>query len=329
VIAFTIDTTPPAVTLTSGPTATSNNSTPTFGGAVGTAAGDTGSVTLDVYSGTSATGTPVQAIAASVSGGSWSATTAALADGTYTARAAQSDAAGNQGQSAKRTFTIDTVSPDTSIISGPPSSTTSTSATFVFSSSKAGSTFQCRLDGGAWGGCSTPKSYSGLTVGSHSFAVRAIDAYGNTDPSPATNSWTITSPPPTGTTPTGTPGSPPPTITKVQITLTAKARQRLSRRGQLRLQVRCAQACSLLLSGKLAAVVKGHPPHALTIRRILNTKLAGSTRVGLTIKLSAKARRSVARALAHRQRVTLTVSALATAPGLQSGAARVIVRLVH
>jgi hypothetical protein len=54
-------------------------------------------------------------------------------------------------------------------------------------------TFQCQLDSGSYTTCSTPKSYSGLSVGTHSFNVRATDAAGNTDPTPATQSWTITS----------------------------------------------------------------------------------------------------------------------------------------
>ncbi|MFL5868629.1 MAG: right-handed parallel beta-helix repeat-containing protein, partial [Thermoleophilaceae bacterium] len=75
----------------------------------------------------------------------------------------------------------DTTPPDTSIGSGPTGSTTSTSASFSFSSSESGSSFECRLDGGAWGSCSSPKSYSSLAVGSHTFEVRATDTAGNTD----------------------------------------------------------------------------------------------------------------------------------------------------
>src|SRR5204863_9566135 len=79
----------------------------------------------------------------------------------------------------------DTTPPDTTIGSGPASSTTSTTASFSFSSTETGSSFECRLDGGAWGSCSSPKSYSGLSVGSPTFDVRAKDAAGNPHPSPA------------------------------------------------------------------------------------------------------------------------------------------------
>jgi hypothetical protein len=294
-------------------------------------------VTLDVYSGTSATGTPMQTIAATVSGGSWSAATTTLADGTYTARAEQADTAGNQGQSAKRTFTIDTVAPNTTITSAPPASTTDTSASLAFSSSKPSSSFECQLDGGAWSACTSPHSYTGLSVGAHSFAVRATDAYGNVDPTPATADWTITAPapPPTTTPTTGT--TPPPTTptttpktpTTITVTLSAKGRQRLTKHGQVKVQASSGQACSLLLSGKLAIRVNHHKTHTMAIRRLLSAKLTAAKRVTLTIKLSARYRRAVIRALTHKQRVTLTVMGLGSATGLKSGSGRVSFRIVH
>ncbi|HKP20266.1 MAG TPA: discoidin domain-containing protein, partial [Thermoleophilaceae bacterium] len=90
----------------------------------------------------------------------------------------------------------DTTPPDTAIdpSSGPTGTTTSTSAAFTFSSTEPGSTFECRIDGGAWGGCTSPKSYSGLSAAAHTFDVRATDAAGNTDPTPATRTWTISPP---------------------------------------------------------------------------------------------------------------------------------------
>jgi hypothetical protein len=110
-VSFTVDATAPILTLTSGPSKTSNDNTPSFGGALGTAVGDLANVTLKLYSGTAATGSPVQTIPATMSGSSWSASAARLPDGTYTARAEQPDGVGNVGYSAKRTFTVDTASP--------------------------------------------------------------------------------------------------------------------------------------------------------------------------------------------------------------------------
>jgi Bacterial Ig domain/Bacterial Ig-like domain len=88
----------------------------------------------------------------------------------------------------------DTTPPDTTITSGPSDPTTSTSASFAFTSSESGSTFECKLDDGAYAACTSPKSYSGLGAGPHTFTVRAKDAAGNTDTTPATKTWTIDGP---------------------------------------------------------------------------------------------------------------------------------------
>ena len=85
----------------------------------------------------------------------------------------------------------DNTPPDTTITSGPSGTINSTSATFTFASSEPDSKFQCSLDEAPFSGCSSPKSYSNLTDGSHLFRVRAIDAAGNTDQSPAQRSFTV------------------------------------------------------------------------------------------------------------------------------------------
>jgi PKD domain/Bacterial TSP3 repeat/Right handed beta helix region len=91
---------------------------------------------------------------------------------------------------------VDTTPPQTSIVSGPIGTTESTNAIFSFTASEGNTTFACKLDGGTWGSCKSPKSYSGLSVGSHLFSVRATDSVGNTDQTPATRSWTVQAPPP-------------------------------------------------------------------------------------------------------------------------------------
>jgi hypothetical protein len=121
--------------------------------------------------------------------------------GTHTFHVYATDAAGNADTTpASFTWTTtapaDTTPPDTSITSGPPANTADTSATLAFTSSEPGSTFACALDGGAWTACSSPQTYSGLGVGAHSFSVRATDAAGNTDPTPAAWSWQVLPPAP-------------------------------------------------------------------------------------------------------------------------------------
>jgi acid phosphatase type 7 len=85
----------------------------------------------------------------------------------------------------------DTTPPDTTINSGPSGTVNSTSASFAFSSNEANATFECRLDGATFSSCTSPKSHTGLSEGSHTFEVRAADASGNTDATPATRTWTV------------------------------------------------------------------------------------------------------------------------------------------
>jgi hypothetical protein len=136
-----------------------------------------------------------------------------LANGQHTFNVRAKDTAGNvDATPATRTWTVqtsttpppDTTAPDTSITSGPSGSVTETSASFAFTSTETGSTFQCQLDTAPSAACTSPQAYSGLAAGSHTFSVKATDAAGNTDATPATRTWTIgtTTPPPAGGTTT-------------------------------------------------------------------------------------------------------------------------------
>lgn len=84
----------------------------------------------------------------------------------------------------------DTSPPETSITKQPKDKTRKKSATFEFTSSEPGSTFECSLDGAAFAPCSSPHALR-VKRGKHFFAVRAKDAAGNTDGSPATASWKV------------------------------------------------------------------------------------------------------------------------------------------
>ena len=173
---WTVDATAPGTSITSGPSGTVASDAASFGFS-STETNSTFECKLDagVY-------------AACTSPAAYSG----LESGSHTFSVRAKDAAGNvDATPATRTWTVDTSAPDTSITSGPSGTVNSTSASFGFSATQSGSTFECKLDSGAWGACTSPKAYSGLSSGSHTFSVRAKDAAGNIDPTPATRTWTI------------------------------------------------------------------------------------------------------------------------------------------
>ena len=69
--------------------------------------------------------------------------------------------------------------------------TNQNSMTFTFTSNQSSATFQCSLDGAAATVCTSPKSYSGLTDGSHTFLVQAVDSFGGVDAVGAGFSWVL------------------------------------------------------------------------------------------------------------------------------------------
>src|SRR4051794_2480467 len=83
------------------------------------------------------------------------------------------------------------VPPETSLAGARSGSTSTRDAAFTFSSTDSRAMFECRLNGGAWTACSSPKSYSGLADGSYTFEVRSKDLSANPDPTPASRTWTV------------------------------------------------------------------------------------------------------------------------------------------
>ena len=100
---------------------------------------------------------------------------------------------------AQYSWVVDTTAPATTIASGPTqgSSVGSNAANFTFTS-EAQARFECKLDAGAFVPCSDPQpqSYTGLSEGSHTFQVRAIDLADNADATPASRTWTVDTTPP-------------------------------------------------------------------------------------------------------------------------------------
>jgi hypothetical protein len=64
-------------------------------------------------------------------------------------------------------------------------------AAFKFKSDVEGSAFSCKLDGGQFGKCHSPKVYTGLKPGKHLFEVRAANSVGEVDPTPAKLKFTV------------------------------------------------------------------------------------------------------------------------------------------
>jgi subtilisin-like proprotein convertase family protein len=87
----------------------------------------------------------------------------------------------------------DTTAPQTKLTERP-HRTTSRKALFKFESSEARSTFQCKLNRGAWSSCSSPVTLKHLRYGRLRFKVRAIDAAGNLDNTPARARWRVVHP---------------------------------------------------------------------------------------------------------------------------------------
>ena len=176
------DTTAPETTINSGPSTTTTSTSASFS-----------------FSSSEAN----SSFQCSLDSGLWGdcaspASYSSLAAGSHTFSARATDAAGNtDGSPASRTWTVeaaaDRTPPQTSIASGPSGTTFSTGASFGFYSSEGGSSFQCQLDAGPWNTCATPQAYASLGLGPHTFAVKATDAAGNTDGSPASRTWTIES----------------------------------------------------------------------------------------------------------------------------------------
>lgn len=116
-----------------------------------------------------------------------------LTDGTHNFRVRALDLVGNADATpASHTWSVDVSVPDTMIDAGPIGATSSTTASFTFSAvGSSGATFECSLDGSAFAACSSPRNYSALAEGDHTFQVRARSATGVLDPSPATRNWTV------------------------------------------------------------------------------------------------------------------------------------------
>ncbi|HYV14408.1 MAG TPA: hypothetical protein VE972_00115 [Conexibacter sp.] len=163
-IAFTIDTHAPAAPqIVAAPASPSPSKSATF-----TFASEAGATFLCKLDGA--------AYAACAS----TTTFSSLGDGQHTVAVEAKDAAGNVGPATSRTWVVDTKAPPKPTLTQKPANPSSLAdATFGFTDTEAGVAFQCRVDGAAYAGCTSPTAYHGLSAATHHFDVRALDAAGN------------------------------------------------------------------------------------------------------------------------------------------------------
>jgi hypothetical protein len=201
---------------------------------------------------------------------------------------------------------IDSTKPDAAIASVQPSGTT---ATVPFNSTADDvDRFECSLDNGAFSACISPKVFTGLTAGSHSVSVRAIDKHGN-EGDAAERTFTIESPPVPGGGGHSTGGGggsaggggqpAPPATSAPKVTLKLVS-ARVSKIGAVSLNLGCPASetsCKVGVALKLGR----------TIIAGKTANLTGGGKVKLTLQLSKSARRQLAK------RGTLKASAVVTA----------------
>jgi hypothetical protein len=183
----------PDITAPSSPTLSVSSTTSSMVSLSWTAATDTGGSGLAGYD-ILRNGTKIATVSSGVTTYGDATVTAGI---TYTYTIVAFDGSANRSAASNQVSATvplpDITPPNTTITSGPASSTTATNASFTFTSTESGSSFECSVDANSFSSCTSPKSYSALAVGSHTFSVRAIDVAGNVDATPATQAWTITS----------------------------------------------------------------------------------------------------------------------------------------
>lgn len=193
------------------------------------------------------------------------------------------DACGLPGGAA-----LDVRGPDTSITDSPKVVGKGRRAAVSFDATEAGR-FECALDGSGWSPCVTPSQVARTREGSHEIFVRAVDAQGNVDPTPARARWVVDlTPPDTRIT------RRPPAITKTRvIRIDFKGKDAVGTRS---FQCRADNAKWLQCASPYRSPRTGAGRHRVSIRAIDH---AGNVQVRPTVvryTITTAARRAKARA---------------------------------
>jgi hypothetical protein len=184
-------------------------------------------------------------------------------------------------------YDIDTAAPTTALdvqVSG-------TTATATFSSPDADlARFECSQDGGAYATCTSPRAFTGLTPGSHTISVRAVDKVGNVG---AAASRTVTVAGSGGTTPPPSGGGNTPDRTKPNVLVLGRS-LKVSSSGVAKMRIRCPRSetrCAVTV--KLKKGGKRIARKSLTIpggsTRTVRLKLSSAARAALDAKGKIKA----------------------------------------
>jgi hypothetical protein len=184
---WTVDTTPPVATIDTHPADPSPGATAQFTYHAQAEPGSTFKCSLD---GALPSSCPTSGM-----------TYHGLVDGSHTFAVEATDGAGNQQLAATEfgwtvdNSLLDTTAPETTIDSGPPDPSESSTASFTYFSNEPGSSFECSLDSAPFSSCAaTGISYGGLASGPHAFQVRVTDSSNNTDQTPAGYSFDLVLP---------------------------------------------------------------------------------------------------------------------------------------
>lgn len=190
-------------------------------------------------------------------------------------------------------ITTDVAPPETTIDSGPTGTITTSSAGFGFSSSEAGSTFECSLDDGGFAACTSPHALSGLADGAHTFAVRATDPTGNVDATPASRSFTVDTsiPPAPDTTLDGSvAAAKKQKVRKVAVSVDVAANEALTAKASGTIKLGRSTIALKPLSQSVAAgksTLKLKPAKGKDSKRILKAlKSGGKAKASVSVELS-------------------------------------------
>jgi hypothetical protein len=175
-----------------------------------------------------------------------------------------------------------------------------TESSFTFSASEPDARFECRLDGAAFVGCTSPIASGPIAPGAHRFEVRAVDRFGNADLTPAARDFQVAGPAPPGAGSAAAPG---------RVRLVGGTTLRAARDGAVRMRLACPRATTGCRgTARLLGRPRGKRRGALLASRAFSVP-AGATRT-VTLRLRGPARTSARRSAGLRAVLELTATGL-------------------